>query len=76
MRGLLWTKWQWNSFLSQHFCCPLSMLFHQCYTIIFICILLLAEGQAGEVWTRTRLICLRFRASGGCCEHANELWDP
>jgi hypothetical protein len=29
---------------------PLSVSFHQCSTLIFICMLLLAEGQTGEAW--------------------------
>ena len=29
---------------------PLSVSFHQCSTIVFVYMLLLPEGQTGEVW--------------------------
>jgi hypothetical protein len=35
-------------FLSQYFGLPLSISFHQRYMLIFILMLLLSEGQAGE----------------------------
>jgi hypothetical protein len=43
-----------KSFLSQQFGSPLSVLFHQCYIIIFIRKLLLSEGQEGEAWKKLR----------------------
>jgi hypothetical protein len=33
-----------------HFVFPLSTSFHQCSILIFIYMLLLPEGQAGEAW--------------------------
>jgi len=35
---------------SQYFCFPLSLPFHQCCTLIFVLMLILPEGQAGEAW--------------------------
>jgi hypothetical protein len=45
----LWcTKWHREGVLSQYFCFPLSVSFHQCSILIFIYMLLLAERQTGE----------------------------
>jgi hypothetical protein len=36
---------------------PLSVPFHQCSTVISICLLLLPEGRKGEVWGRSKKQC-------------------
>ena len=47
----LWrTVWYSDRGISQNFCFPLSVSFHQCSTLIFICMLLLAEGQTRAAW--------------------------
>jgi hypothetical protein len=40
-------------FLSQHFCFPLSVSFHQCSIPIFI-YMFLPEGQTGEAWAPSK----------------------
>jgi hypothetical protein len=49
MWDLWWTKWHWNRYLSVYFGFLLLVLLHQCFLLIFICMLLLA-GQTGEAW--------------------------
>ena len=47
----LWRiKWHRYGFLSQYFGYPMSVSQYQCSVLIFILILLLSEGQAGEGW--------------------------
>jgi hypothetical protein len=50
-------------FLSQYFSFPLSVSFHQCSTLILMCILALPEGQTGEAWELPNKAIL-FRKSG------------
>jgi hypothetical protein len=45
-----WIKCQRDGQCSEHVNCPLSASLHKCSTLIIISILLLSEGQAGEVW--------------------------
>jgi hypothetical protein len=33
---------------------PLSLSFHQCFTLIFICMLLVLEGQRNEAWKSSK----------------------
>jgi hypothetical protein len=49
MRDRRWTKWQWDTFLSEYFSFPPSLSFHQCFVFIFICMLPLPEGQTGQL---------------------------
>ena len=47
----LWRiKWHWYRIISQYFGLPCSVSQHQCSILIFILVLLLSEGQAGEGW--------------------------
>jgi hypothetical protein len=57
----LWcTKWHWDGVLSQYFCFPLSVSFHQCSVYM----LLLAERQTGEAWEPSKKQCsLRNRGA-------------
>jgi len=50
MLNLRCAKWQLDWFVTQYFCFPLSVSFHQCPTLIFIYMLLLPERQMGEAW--------------------------
>jgi hypothetical protein len=50
MWDLRWTKWQSDRFLTQYFGFPLSVILHQCSTLIFIYILRLIEGQNLETF--------------------------
>ena len=67
MRGLWWTKRHWDRLSSENFGCPLSILSHQCSTLVFISKLLLSEGQRGEAWEPSQKAML-FRKS--------ERWTP
>jgi len=50
MWDLWWTKWHCDRFLSQYFCFPLSVSFHQRSIFIFIYRFFLPAGQTGEAW--------------------------
>jgi hypothetical protein len=43
-----------GQFFSQHVCFALPVLFLQCSTLIFICTLLLREGQVGKTWEASK----------------------
>ena len=45
---LWWTKWQWDRFVSQHVCFPMSVALHQCPMLRLI--LLCSGGQVGKTW--------------------------
>ena len=47
---LWWTKCYWDSFFSEYLGFSLSLSFHQCSILIFVCMLLLLEKQTGEAW--------------------------
>ena len=53
MLNLRCTKWQLDWVVTQYFCFPLSVSFHQCSALVFIYMLLLAEKQTGEAWGRS-----------------------
>jgi hypothetical protein len=42
------SKWQWNRVVSENFCFPLSVSLHERSTLVFMCMLLLPEGQRTE----------------------------
>jgi len=44
-----WTEWQCKRLFSEYFCFPLSVSFRQFSRLIFVCLLLLSDGAAGEV---------------------------
>jgi hypothetical protein len=44
-------------YVSQYFCFPLSVTFHQCTILILIYMLLLPEGQTDEDWVPSEKIC-------------------
>jgi len=50
MLHLWYTKWHWDTFISQYFGYPLSVLCNQCSILIFIYMLPSPEGQAGVAW--------------------------
>ena len=56
------TQCHFDRFFSQYFSFPPSVSLHQCCLIIFILILLLSEGQAGEAWAPSNKTAL-FRIS-------------
>jgi hypothetical protein len=47
---LLWTKRNWERIFSKYFGFALSVSFGYCSILIFILILFLSEGRAGEAW--------------------------
>jgi len=42
---------------SQHFDFPLSISFHQCFILFFICTLLLVKGQTDKAWEPSKKQC-------------------
>jgi len=42
------TEWHWGRFSSEYICFPLSVSFHQCSRLIFMCTVILPEGQTGK----------------------------
>lgn len=51
-------------FLSKYFCFRLSVLFHQCFTPIFVYIVLLPDRQEGKAWESPKKQCtVRIRAT-------------
>lgn len=60
MWDLRWTKWHWYKFFSSYIGFALPIPFQQCYTIIFMYMLHLPEGQMGDAWEPI----VPFRKSG------------
>ena len=58
MWELWWTKWHRERFFPpEYFSFSLSVSFHQCSIFIFIYMLLLPDGQAGEAWEPSKKQC-------------------
>jgi hypothetical protein len=51
------SEWHCDRFLSQYFSLHLSVPFHQCSVLIFVCVLLSPEGQTGEAWEPSKKPC-------------------
>ena len=43
-------EWHWGRFSSEYICFPMSVSFHQCSQLIFMCTVILPEGQTGKAW--------------------------
>ena len=63
--GDLWrTEYHWDRFVSQYFGFTLALSFYNYSKIIFILILPLSEGRAGEAWKSANKITFFWKSQG------------